>query len=100
MSTTGEKEVSKEEEDLLERSKRRSKENEGKGEDASKATEEKTERRSYSDSVLGYGRRRNIRGEELDDGEVSDDDLIDESSDGTWIGWGLTREQKKEAGRP
>lgn len=79
---TGEKEFSKEEEDLLKRSKRRSKDQEEMdtsqpGEDSDQASKENMERRSYRDSVLGYGKRRNIQWEELDDGYVSDDDLIE-----------------------
>lgn len=82
---------SKEEEDLLEHSQRRSKEQEAieiaqSEEQAVKGSTGKAEqRRSYRDSLLGYGNRYNIRGEELDDGEVSDDDIIVESSDGSWI---------------
>lgn len=51
------------------------------------------QRRSYHDSVLGHGKRYNFRGEELDDGEIFDDDIIEESSDGSWIGLGMTRER-------
>lgn len=39
-------------------------------------------------------------GEDLNDGEVSDDDLIEESSVGTWFEIGITREEKIEACRP
>src|SRR4051812_1527868 len=92
MATEGDTGFSTEEEDLLERSKRKSKERDDmeasqQGENLSIATETKEVRRSYRDSVLGYGKRRNIRGEELDDGYMSDDDLIEESTDGTWVGW-------------
>lgn len=80
--------TSKEEEDLLERSKRRFKDEDdmdtSQPEDVhSKPTTEKVERRSYWDSILGYGKRKNIRGEEIDDRDVFDDDLIEESTDGT-----------------
>lgn len=102
---------SKEEEDLLERSKRRSKdqsreedhedrEASEQAEDEQRAPKRQTPMRSYRDSVLGYGKRWNIRGEEIDEGYVSDDDLIEECADGTWVGWGMSREEKIEARRP
>lgn len=54
--------------------------------------------RTFRDMVLGAGRRWGISGEEiLDDGEVSDDDLIEESTDSTWIGIGMTCEEKIKA---
>src|SRR4051812_46870421 len=60
----------------------------------------KEHRRSYRDSVLDHGRRKTLMGEDLDDGEVSDDDLIEECSDGMWVVIDVTREQKIEARRP
>lgn len=93
------------EEDLLERSKRRSKN--GVGEEKSQksglegaTTNGSKRRRSYRDSVLGVGRKIGIFGEEdLDGGEVSDDDLIEESTDGTWFAIGMTRKEIIESRR-
>lgn len=68
--------------------------------DPSKAIKEKEEHSSYRDSVLGYGKRRNIRGKESDYSYVFVDNLIEESTDSTWVGWGMMREEKIEERRP
>lgn len=54
----------------------------------------KEKRRSYRDTVLDSGRRKMLMGEDVDDGEVSDDDIIEESMDKTWLGIGMTKEEK------
>lgn len=59
---------------------------------AAESAPAKEQRRSYRDLVLSYGRRKTLMGKDLDDGEVSDDDLIEKSPDGTWVGIGTTRE--------
>lgn len=38
-----------------------------------------------------------MMGEDLDEREVSDDDLIEESTNGIWVRIGMTREEKIEA---
>lgn len=59
---------------------------------------------SYRDSVLG-GRRTSFMDRSADtsymvDGEISDDDLIEECTDGTWFGMGKMRKEKIEAKLP
>lgn len=83
--------ATKEEEDLLGRNKRRSKGIEDmdtatQREQAEEATSATEKSRSYRDSVISHGRRKTLMGEDLDEEEVSDDDLIEESTDGTWVG--------------
>lgn len=56
---------------------------------------------SYRDSVFG-SRARVVMDEDgsMEDGDISDDDQIEESNEGTWFGIGMTREEKIEARRP
>lgn len=57
-------------------------------------------KKSYRDSVLGDRKQKKVETFfDLDMGEVSDDDIIEESMDGSWFGIGMTREQKIQARR-
>lgn len=49
---------------------------------------------------LRLQKEKKYKGEELDDREVSDDDLIEESTDGTSVGMGMTREEKIKVRKP
>lgn len=91
----GDTSASAEEEDMLERSKRR-----GKNQVDMETASPKAPRRSYRDSVLSHDRRRDLMGAEIDDSEVSDGDLIEECTDSTWVGIGMMKEEKIEARRP
>lgn len=86
-------EPSEEEIDLLERSKKRDKDQRSVGDAGN------VKRRSYRDSVLESGRRKTLMGEDIDEGEISDDDIIEESTDRTWIGIRMTKEEKINARR-
>lgn len=106
MEAKSNKESTTEEEDLLERSKWREKGATGLGTSTSTGTDKTTDDdavkekcRSYRDFVLESGRWRTLMGENIDEGEISDDDIIEESTGGTWVGIGMTREEKIKARR-
>lgn len=112
-----------EEQDLLRRSKRRNKgplpereeSADGGGvsmegvETSTEADKEATKgpkgsaggRSSYMEAAMGFGGKAYAKGfVEEDDGAVSDDDVIEESTDPSWFGIGMTREEKLRARRP
>lgn len=97
---------SEEEVDLVHRSKKRNKERNDemevqfeKGDPSGRAGESK-EKRSYKDSAMGTRGVRVTEEDFLDDGEISDDDAIEEGIDESSFGMGMTREEKIEARRP
>lgn len=58
-------------------------------------------RKLYRDSVVGDSKLGNDAAEEEeDDGDASSDDVVEEGDDETWIGIGMTMEDKIEARRP
>lgn len=99
-----------EEADLLDRSKRRGKDAEdvdvqaqGNVGGASSTQAKGKAQASYRDTVLGDRdsvRQMSAGFEELDEAEISDDDLVEESNDATWFGVGMTRAEKIEARLP
>lgn len=58
-------------------------------------------KRSYRDTVTGrsIGNNKELEEEDLD-GDVSDDDMIEEGNGVTWFGMGITREEKIATRRP
>lgn len=93
-------EPNEEEKDLLERSKHREKEDEGihsqKNEDPKR--ESMQHQRSYKDSVLGRkGGSQTTKEDLYADGNVLDDDIIEESNGDSCFGIGMTKEEKMEA---
>src|SRR4051812_35339725 len=100
------REVSAEEEDLLQRSTKRSKEShEAPGPpigDLGKASGSySNDKSSYSDKVRGQSNEdRRLQEEEDDEGNTSDDDLIEEGDGVTWFSMGMTKMEKTEARRP
>lgn len=85
---------------LLDQSKRRGKDTEG-VEGTFGASSEGRRKVSYRHTVLGdSGCTRPSGFEKMEDGEMSDDDLIEESSDATWFGVSMAREEKIEARLP
>lgn len=97
-----------EEADLLDRSKCRGKDLEGVDvhlEDGAEGipgeSSEVRKKSSYRDTIASANSGASPTGfEEMEDGEVSDDDIIKESSDATWFGIGMMREEKIEARLP
>lgn len=95
-----------EEEDGLKRSKRRNKgvaeasdqvQNDGVTGESAKQTNNKI---SYKETVTGRVYLMGLgESEDLDDGLISDDDVIEESEDASWFGIGMTKEEKIEARR-
>lgn len=56
---------------------------------------------SNCDKVMGNnGSESNMDGDPWDNGSISDDDILEEREDGTWIGMGMTRGEKIVARRP
>lgn len=100
--------LSKEEEDTFRRSKRRSRDPSDDyashytmGDTSTGASVDGTDKVSYRDKVA----RKKIRTiweevDPMDEGEISDDDLIEEGDGVTWFGVGMTRDEKIEARRP
>lgn len=94
--------ASKEEEDILHRSTKRNKgshpfaSSSSKGGKDGRSTSGKA-RESYRDSVMGDSSLGDDAAEERDeDGDVSDDDVIEEVDYETWFGMEMTREGKIE----
>lgn len=88
--------------DILRRSTKRNKASHplpgGKGEEDGAVEENK---KSYRDSVRGASSMKgNATEEEEEDGDVSDDDVIEEGDGETWFGMGMMTEEKIEARRP
>lgn len=101
-SSMGQHDRSDEEDDLLRRSKRRNK-----GSAVEMNTESMMEgvtengNKSYKDADMGSkGKESMFQMDEALDGEISDDNFIEESMDDSWFGIGMTREEKREARRP
>lgn len=100
------REVSPEEEDILQRSTKRTKESreradlnggEGKTSDPDPAGRGK----SYRDTVMGDSMDSQTSQEEEDEeGNTSDDDEILEGDKTTWFGMGMTKQEKIAARRP
>lgn len=91
-----------EEEHILERSKRRNKgtgsaeEHHGEAGASSEATHG-PRKASYRDSVMGSQSQADMEGMDyMEAGNVSDDDLIEESTDDSWLGVGMIRDEKIE----
>lgn len=96
----------KEEEDLLRRSTKKNKvaasEEEIIMEDTERSTEgEERGRSSYKEATMGFKQKECFgRSEEVDDGSISDDDVIEESMDPCWFGIGMTRDEKWRVQQP
>lgn len=59
---------------------------------------EKVQKKSYKESVLGQmGRSFSLPFEDQEDGDVSNDNPIEESMDETWFAMGISRAEKIEA---
>lgn len=98
--------ASTEEEDILQRSTKRSKEEGGNtrpahGSGGSPKVKGRV-RKSYKESVIGGSRTGPIDMEgEDNEGDVSDDDVVEEATeDDTWFGVGMSKEEKIAARRP
>lgn len=53
------------------------------------------DRPSYKETVTGRGSPEQEDASELDDeGDVSDDDVVEEGNGSTWFGIGMSREEK------
>lgn len=96
------REASAEEDHLLERSKRKSKETDSMGKPR-RQDQGKVRRLTIEGKGPIKIRSWVIKEEvgpfdatDLDDGEVSDDDLIKKSTDGSWFGMGMIKEEKIE----
>lgn len=96
-----------EEEDLLRRNKRR---NKGQGfeggsntgnMDVNMEVEENNNRSSYKEAAMGVKGRARVSIEvDLDDGAISDDDVMEESTDPSWFQIGMMRDEKWRARQP
>lgn len=90
-----------EEEVLLHRSKRRNKGDGAEGEISMEGVEanmeiaEKSNISSYKDAANGFKVKVHIgKDDDVDDGAISDDDVIEESTVPSSFGFGMTREEK------
>lgn len=96
-----------EEDDLLRRSKRRKKGTDVGGTsnmvgvEGDSGVKERYKNFSYKDAAMGFKMNSHLTGsDEADDGAIYDDDVIEESTDPSWFGIGMTREDKWRARKP
>lgn len=105
MAAEGSRDVTTEEEDILQRSTKRSKDShEGSDRSNGRATDAgegcEGSGRSYRDTVMGDAARSQESQDDEEDGNTSEDDEILEGDKVTWFGMGMTKEEKIAARRP
>lgn len=63
--------------------------------------EDNNNRSSYRDAAMGFkGEVHKFREVDPEDGAISNDDVVEESSDPSWFGIGMMREEKWRARQP